>query len=155
MGATIARNNCSIDLVLLIELTNTFGVAEKKASMSLVLGAVVSGGRDHDKHHSPAEVWKKRGCKIDDVGSSKRPKKTRYIDLHQEFKKEARVTLGVVRSSQFVGGDDRYLIVTFGLVDSANSIVALRQKPFWVRPCDSWVRGLLTRGLRNEPIVVD
>lgn len=70
-------------------LTAAFLDSEKKPSLSAVLGAVVLAARDEDEHHSPAEVKKKRSRKAGDVGSSKRPKKTRYIDLHQEFKKEA------------------------------------------------------------------
>lgn len=111
------------------ELTDSLVVLEKKSSLSVVSGDVVSGARDDDEHHSPAEVKKKRK-KVGDVGSSKRPKKTRYI--HQEFKKEAPRTLGIVPDDWFVRGDDRHLFVPSGLADLAKSIVVLQQKPLWV-----------------------
>lgn len=57
MAASVAGNNCLLELVLLFELTIGLGVGEKKPSLIVVSGANVSGGRD--RHHSPTEVRKK------------------------------------------------------------------------------------------------
>lgn len=91
-------------------------------------GAVVSAARDDDVHNSLVKVKKKHRTTAD-VGSSKRAKKTRYIDLHQEFK-EAPIMLGKERDSQFLGGEDRHFVVKSSLADFANSILVAQQKPF-------------------------
>lgn len=97
---------------------------------------------------------KKRSRKTADIGSPKKSKKK--CNLIDEVDSDGVDYFGVERKSvEFQGGEDRHLLLQSGMVESANSIVVLRKKPFWFKECDSWIRGLPARGLKIQPIVVD
>lgn len=131
--------------------------AGKKGSASAGSGHVLSIGREDDEQQTPMPAPKKKSRKTAaDLGSSKRGRKRTFIDLIQEVDKNACLSLGIVRDTlQFLDGSNRHLLVRSGLKDSANSLIALRKKPFWVRDCDAWVKNLVSSGMRTAPIVID
>lgn len=133
----------------------------KRGSLSAASLPGGSLGRDEGVPQSPdVDVVKRRSRKAGDLGSSKKSKKKQsflnLINLEEEVGGDSQVALGVERESlQFLGGEDRHLVLKSGLADSGKSIVVLRKRPFWVKDCDMWARSLVSRGLRHEPVVVD
>lgn len=111
------------------------------------MASQISGG-EGTQVSGDVVLAQKRGKKTADHGSSKNPK-TDEVDNKVPIS-------GVERDGvQFLDGHSHHLLLKSGLADSGNSIVKLRKKPSWILQADTWMRGLVNRGLRSESVIVD